>query len=174
MAIVNNVTGEAIEILRGYIDFYMLRGILPVARKYPQKITPPYTALQAEAQAVFGLAASYTSIIGGEILNLWRLSAEGKRQQWTDTFKYLIMSYWKKKRVIPLIVLDYDVLVENENVKISWQVLQTDLARNEEIFTINTDLFPVTFYEEAREQIFFTLTDDEKIRQVCPYIPLVL
>jgi len=45
----------------------------------------------------FGLGASYTSIIGGEILELWQLSAEGKRQQWTDTFKYLIMSYWKEK-----------------------------------------------------------------------------
>lgn len=174
MATVNKVTGEAVELLRGHIDFYMLRGLLPVARKWPKKIKPPYTALQAEAQAVFGLGASYTSIIGGEILELWQLSAEGKRQQWTDTFKYLIMSYWKEKRVIPLIVLTYEVIVEDDQVKITWQVLQTDLDRNEEISTIQTELFPVSFYEEAREQIIITLTDNENIRQVCPFIPLVL
>jgi len=52
MATVNKVTGEAVELLRGHIDFYMLRGLLPVARKWPKKIKPPYTALQAEAQAV--------------------------------------------------------------------------------------------------------------------------
>jgi len=52
--------------------------------------------------------------------------------------------------------------------------LQTDLDRNEEISTIQTELFPVSFYEEAREQIIITLTDNENIRQVCPFIPLVL
>ncbi len=56
MAIVNKITAETIERMRGKIDFYLLRGITPVARSWPKKPKPPYTALQAEAMAVFALA----------------------------------------------------------------------------------------------------------------------
>ncbi|GAI84782.1 unnamed protein product, partial [marine sediment metagenome] len=56
MAIVDKITGEKIERLRGKVDFYLLRGILPVARRWPKKPKPPYTALQAEAMAVFAIA----------------------------------------------------------------------------------------------------------------------
>lgn len=174
MAIVNKVYGETVEYLRGKVDFYMLRGLLPVARKWPKKIKPPYTEAQALAQQVFGLAATYTSVIYGEILEIWRLSAEGKRQQWTDTFKYLIIRYWKLKGEIPFIVLEYSVVIEGDQIKIDWKVLKTDIDKNEEVLDISTDLMSLTTFQNAREQVFFTLTDDEKTRLCCPYIPLVL
>lgn len=172
MAIVNNVYGETVEYLRGKVDFYMLRGLLPVARKWPKKIKPPYTPLQAEAQKVFGLGASYTSLMYGEILDLWRLSAEGKRQQWTDTFKYLIMSYWKTHREIPFIVLEYSLSIVGAQISVTWKILKTTIDKAEQVIDLETDLFDYNFYKNAREQIFFVLTDDQKIRQCCPYIPL--
>lgn len=173
MAILSNITGEQIEKFRGVIDFYMLRGLLPVARKWPRKPKPPYTKLQAEAQAVFALAAGYTSVIKGEVLYWWQTSSEGKRQQWTDTVKAIVMRYWKIKREIPLIVLDFEV-ISGENIKVAWKVLRTNLDYEETILDITSDILPMSVYQNATKPIFFTLCDDDNNRQVCPYIPLVL
>jgi hypothetical protein len=172
MAKVDKITGENIEKFRGIIDFYMLRGRLPVARSWPQKPKPPYTALQAEAMAVFGIAASSLSRISTNMLEEWRKGTIGVRPQWTDIFKGIIMSYWKINKNIAAIALDYKIIETVTQFRISWDILQLyiDPIIPEEIYTLQTNLINKSDLEKTPKPIYFTLLDDNKNRLVAPYI----
>ena len=172
MAKVNQVTPETIERLRGHVDFYMLRGILPVARRWPKKPKPPYTALQAEAMAVFGIANRKMSKITPNILEKWRLGAFGKRASWTDTFRGIIMKYWKDNRSIPHIALDYELIDEGPDIKVVWDILEVfidpDVEDNE--YQRTSILISKEDILKVQKPIYFTLLDDDKRRAVAPYI----
>lgn len=172
MAIVNKVTPETIERLRGKIDFYLLRGILPVARRWPKKPKPPYTALQAEAMAVFGIANRSMSRISKNILEVWRIGSVGKKASWTDTFRAIIMSYWKLYRVIAPIVLDYKIIETETKFKVQWDILQVFIypGKQEEIYKLETLLIEKEDILKAHKPIYFTLYLDSKTRVVVPYI----
>ena len=124
MAIVKEITPETIERMRGVIDFYMLRGILPVARRWPKKPKPPYTVLQAEAMAVFGIANLSMHRITANMLQTWQLTTVGKKPSWTDVYRAIIMKYWKLKGTIAQIALDYEVLDEETEFKVKWSILK--------------------------------------------------
>ena len=174
MAIVNNVTAETIEKLRGKIDFYMLRGILPVARRWPKKPKPPYTALQAEAMAVFAIANASFSKISDNILIKWREGSFGKRASWTDTFRGIIMSYWKDNRSIAPIAVDYELIEIGQDIRIKWDVLQVfiDPEVEDQEYQWETFLISKEDILKVQDPIYFTLLDDDKRRMVAPYILL--
>lgn len=174
MAKVDKIRPESIELLRGTIDFYLLRGILPVARSWPKKPKPPYTELQAEAMAVFSIACKLMSRISENILEAWRIGSEGKRAQWTDTFKGLVMQYWKLNKVISPIAIDYKVTEEETKFTVEWTILRVYLDKNipEVMRKETTDLINKEDISKVKAPIYFTLYDEAHKRLVAPYILL--
>jgi len=172
VAKVDNVRPETIELLRGKIDFYMLRGILPVARRWPKKPKPPYTPLQAEAMAVFAIANDTFKVLTDNIVKAWRLGSVGSTAAWTDTFRGLIMKYWKLNRVIAPIAIDYQVIETETQFKVKWDILQRfiDLDIPWEYKELETILINKEDILLAPKPIYFTLLSDEGIRLVAPYI----
>lgn len=172
MAIVDKVRPETIEKLRGYIDFYMLRGILPVARSWPKKLKPPYTALQAEAMAVFAIANDSFHYLTDNIVTAWRISSVGKTAAWTDVFRSIIMKYWKLNKAIPPIAIDYQVIEEGNYFKVKWDVLQRfiDPDIEWEYTEVETQLINKEDILLAPKPIYFTLSDDGGKRLVAPFI----
>ena len=172
MARVKELTPEAIELLRGKVDFYMLRGILPVARSWPKKPKPPYTELQATAMAVFSKAASSMKRLSPDMVIAWKKMAVGKRSQWPDSFKAIALKYWKLTREFPLIALDYEIVETASNIKVVWEILKLSLIHGvpEEIYKIETNLIAKSDIEKAVKPIYFTLLDDESRRQIAPFI----
>jgi len=172
MARLNDFSTEQVELLRGLVDFYYYKGQLPVARSWPRKPKPPYTKLQAEAMAIFSLASAYTSMIDGLVLEWWKFTSEGVRQQWTDTFKGLAMKYWKKTGNFPYIVLDLTVEKNVNDILISWKILKTGLNISEEVLDLETDIINYPDLLIRDEPIWFTLLDNEGLRQISPFFLL--
>ena len=174
MAIVDKIRPETIELLRGVIDFYMLRGILPVARSWPKKPKPPYTPLQAEAMAVFSLGSKQMKRLSPKILEVWRSGTEGKREQWTDVFKGLIMKYWKLKRCMAPIAIDYEIIETATNFRIKWYILQVYLDPEipEELYDESTEEIEKSEMALIHDPIYYTLRDNEGNRLVAPFILL--
>ena len=172
MAIVKEITPETIERMRGVIDFYMLRGITPVARSWPKKPKPPYTDLQAEAMAVFAIANKSMRELTPNMLETWQLSTVGKKPSWTDVYRSIIMKYWKLTRTIAEIALDYEVTETATEFKVSWDILKLyiDPDNPEERYTKATDLISKDDILLAPKPIYFTLSDDSDRRLVAPYI----
>ena len=172
MAIVKEITPETIERMRGVIDFYMLRGITPVARSWPKKPKPPYTALQAEAMAVFSIACANMKRISPDMLKLWQESTEGKRSQWTDVWKGIFMKYWKLKGTLPPMALDHEVVETGAEFRVSWDILEVfiDPEIEEKKYELETELINKEDLLLAPKPIYFTLFDDEGNRLVAPYI----
>ncbi len=171
MAIVDKIRPETIELLRGKIDFYLLRGILPVARSWPKKPKPPYTALQAEAMAVFSIANKSMRRLSDNMLKTWQATTVGITPSWTDVYRSIIMKYWKLNRTIAPIALDYEVFETEDQFKISWDILQLyiDPDTPEETYTKATKLIDKDEILLAPKPIYFTLFDDGQ-RLVAPYI----
>jgi hypothetical protein len=172
MAKVDKITGETIERLRGKVDFYLLRGITPVARRWPKKPKPPYTALQAEAMAVFKIAQSSKKRISNKMLEAWRKNATGKREAWYDTFTKIIMGYWYKNRSIAPIALDYSIKENEIEFWMELSILQLfiDQTTQEEIYEMETLKIVKKDVEKYPKPIYFTLYDEETTRLVAPYI----
>ena len=172
MAKVGNVNPEAIELLRGKIDFYMLRGILPVARRWPKKPKPPYTVLQATGMAAFSMANRSMHRLTPHILEAWRKTSFGKKASWTDKYRAIIMKYWKSTRTFPLIALDYAIVETPDTIKVVWDILQLSLLSGvpEETYQIFTEILPKADIEKAVKPIYFTLLDDSGNRLVAPFI----
>jgi len=172
MAKVDKITGEKIEKLRGRVDFYLLRGITPVARRWPKKPKPPYTPLQAEAMAVFKIAQKTKKRISDNMLKAWRKSSVGKRPVWGDTFTRLIMECWKKNRCIAPIALDYSIKETELEFWVEWTGLRIYLDKTiPEVIRSETTLLIVK--EEIlkmHEPIYFTFIDAFGDRLVAPYI----
>ena len=172
MAKVKELTPETIELLRGKIDFYMLRGITPVARRWPKKPKPPYTVLQATGMEVFSMAASSMKRLKPNILNAWKVLAVGKRSQWPDSYKAIALKYWKLTREFPLIALDYEIVETPTTIKVVWDILKLSLDHSvpEETYKIETNIIAKADIEKAIKPIYFTLLDDEGRRQIAPFI----
>jgi len=172
MAKVKELTPETIELLRGKIDFYMLRGILPVARRWPKKPKPPYTVLQATGMAVFSMANKSMRRLTPKMLQAWRVISFGERASWTDKYRAIAMKYWKLTREFPLIALDYEIVETPTTIKVVWDILQLSLKKGvpEETYKIETNLIDKSATEKAIKPIYFTLLDDEGRRQIAPFI----
>lgn len=172
MAIVEKPTDEMRVKLHRKIDYYKLRGLIWVMRKYPKKLKPPYTALQAEAQAVFAIANKCLSRISEHILEDWRVGSVGKTACWTDTFRGIIMSYWKLYRVIAPIAIDYNIIETDTQFKVEWDILQVYIGDEipEEFYKMETILIDKEDILLAPKPIYFTLYLNSKIRLVAPYI----
>jgi len=172
MAKVGNISAEAIELARGRIDYYMLRGILPISRRWPKKPKPPYTQLQATGMAVFSIAASSMRRLSTKMRDAWKASGGGKRSQWPDSFKAIALKYWKLTRTFPLIALDYEVIETATTIKVIWSILEVSLLSGveEKTYNITTDVIAKSGIEMAVKPIVFTLLDDSGNRQVAPFI----
>jgi hypothetical protein len=172
MAIVNEVTAETIERLRGVIDFYMLRGILPVARSWPKKPKPPYTDLQAEYMEAFAIANKSMRELKPNILKEWRAGSVGKRACWTDVYRGIVIDYWKLNRGIPPIALDYNIIDTGNNIQVEWEVLQRSLKGKppDKYYELKTIIISKADIEKVPGPIYFTLKDKEGSRFVAPYI----
>ena len=174
MAIVDKITAEQIATLTGIIDFYNLRGVLPVARTWPRKPRPPYTPLQAEGMLVFSIACEDMSKISEHMLATWRASTEGKRQQWTDTFKGLAMQYWKITKTFAPIATDFEIIETATDYQVKWTILHDylDPEKPETTEVLQTTLMSKESFKNTPKPIYFTLTDDNGIRCIAPYILL--
>jgi len=176
MAKVDSITGENIERFRGKVDFYLWKGQIPVARSWPKKPKPPYTALQAEAMAAFSITCAQMRRLLPDILLAWQIGSEGKREQWTDTFKGLGMKYWKLNREISPIAIDYEIIDSGDTFKVSWTVLQVylDGITPEVITEMVSD--PITKADLIKTgiPIYFTLLDNVGTRLIAPYIKMEL
>ncbi len=172
MAIVDKISGEKIEKLRGRVDFYLLRGILPVARAWPKKPKPPYTPLQAEAMAVFKIAQESKKRISDNMLEAWRKGSVGKKEAWGDTFTRLIMEYWKKNRCIAPIALDYSIKETELEFWVEWTGLRVYLDKTipEVIRSETTLIIAKEDILKMHEPIYFTFYDEYGTRLVAPYI----
>lgn len=172
MAKVDKVRPEIIEKLRGSIDIYEDKRTGPIARSWPKKIKPPYTPLQAEAQAVFSIANRALSEINGVILEAWRFSSVGKKASWTDTFRGIIMSYWKIYRVIAPIATNYNVIETDTQFKVEWDIRQLyiDNLLPEENYKMETIIIDKEDILLAPKPIYFTLLLNGETRLVAPYI----
>ena len=172
MVIVSKITAEMIEKGRGTIDYYMLRGILPVARTWPKKPKPPYTPLQAESMVVFGIANSSMGRISDKMLTAWRVTTFGIKPSWTDVYRSIIMKYWYIKRSIAPIAVNYNVIETDTEFKVEWDILQLyiDPLVPEEIYKVETNLINKEDILLAPKPIYFTLTSDDGIRLVAPNI----
>ncbi len=172
MAIVDKITPETIERLRGIIDFYMLRGILPVARKWPKKPKPPYTPLQAESMAVFAIANTSMGRLSDKMLEAWRITTFGVKPSWTDVYRAIIMKYWYIKRSIAPIALNYNVIETDTQFKVEWDILQLyiDPLVPEELYSAETTVINKEDILLAPKPIYFTLSSDDGIRLVAPNI----
>lgn len=172
MAIVDKIRPETIEKLRGTIDFYLLRGILPVARTWPKKLKPPYTTLQAEAMEAFAIANGSMHELTDNILEVWRSGSFGKRASWTDVYRAIVMKYWKKYRGIPVIALDYEVIDLGDSIKVTWDVLQRNLWGDpgDLYYEMYSDPISKEVIEKSHDPVYLTLYNDDGIRLVAPYI----
>ena len=172
MAKVSHITGDNIERFRGKIDFYLWKGKIPVARSWPKKPKPPYTALQAEAMAAFSMICAQMRRLLPAALLAWQVGSEGKREQWTDTFKGLGMKYWKANREVSPIAIDYEVIDSGATFKVKWTILQVylDGVTPEEIKEMKTDLITKADLEKTVVPTYFTLCDDTGTRLIAPYI----
>ena len=174
MAKVSKITPEGIELYRGKIDFYMLRGILPVARSWPKKPKPPYTPLQAEGMEAFSIANKSMREITPNMLEAWRSGSVGKKAAWTDVYRSIIMKYWKKYKSIPPIAIDYEIVDSGATFIVYWDILQRSLKDDppEERYRMQSSIIDKIDIEKAPKPIFFTLLNDLKERLVAPYIML--
>lgn len=172
MAKVDQITGENIERFRGIIDFYMWKCKIPVARSWPKAPTPPYSAIQAESMVVFGLAATSMKRISANMLSEWRKGSEGSRSQWTDVFKGIIMSYWKKYRAIAPIALDLHITETTKTYQVTWDLLQLyiDPLIPEVLSTVKTTVINKDDLLITPGPIYYTLLNDTQERLVAPYI----
>ena len=176
MAKVHSITGENIERFRGKVDFYLWKGQIPVARSWPKKPKPPYTALQAEAMAAFSIICSLMRRLLPGILLAWQIGSEGKREQWTDSFKGLGMKYWKLNREISPVAIDYEIIDSGDTFVVGWTVLQVylDGITPEVITEMVSD--PITKADLIKTgiPIYSTLLDDVGTRLIAPYIKMEL
>lgn len=174
MAKVDRITGANIERFRGKIDFYLWKGKIPVARSWPKKPKPPYTALQAEAMAAFSITCSLMRRLSPEILLIWQIGSEGKREQWTDTFKGLGMMYWKLNREICPVAIDYSVKDYGLTFRVLWTLLQVfiDGVTPEEITEMESGLITKADISKTTMPTYYTLLDDTGTRLIAPYIKL--
>ncbi|GAI13716.1 unnamed protein product [marine sediment metagenome] len=106
------------------------------------------------------------------MLEAWRIGSVGKKASWTDTFRGIIMGYWKLYRVIAPIALDYKVIEKDTQFKVKWDILQVYLVPEitEEIYTLETILINKEDILKAPKPIYFTLLLDGTTRCVAPYI----
>jgi len=147
---------------------------LPVARSWPKKPKPPYTALQAEAMAVFSIANASMSRLSDHIIEAWRAGSVGVKPSWTDIYRGIIMSYWKEHRVIAPIALDYELIETAESYQVKWEILQLyiDPEVPEEIYELQTDIISKEDILLAPKPIYYTLYSDDHERLVAPFIIL--
>ena len=174
MAKVDRITGDNIERFRGKIDFYLWKGKIPVARRWPKKPKPPYTALQAEAMAAFSLICAQMRRLLPSIKTAWQIGSEGKREQWTDTFKGLGMKYWKLNRSISPIAIDYVIIDDGATFKVQWRMLQVylDGITPEVISDILSDSINKADLVKNDLPMYVTLLDNIGTRLIAPYIKL--
>ena len=172
MAKIKEMTPEEIEICRGRIDFYMLRGILPVARRWPKKPKPPYTPLQAENMEAFAIANKSMRELKPDMLEAWRVLSVGKRASWTDTYRKIVMSYWKRFRSIPAIAIDYEMIETATTIKVVWDIVQISLKDEPppNYYKVTSDVINKSDIGKGKDPLYFTLYDDDGVRLVAPWI----
>ncbi|GAJ05044.1 unnamed protein product, partial [marine sediment metagenome] len=136
MAKVDKVRLEVVEQLRGIIDIYQDKRTGPIARSWPRKPKPPYTALQAESMAVFGIANTSMHRLSDKMLEAWRITTFGVKPSWTDVYRAIIMKYWYLTRTIAPIAVNYNVIETDTQFKVEWEILQLyiDPLTPEEIY----------------------------------------
>ncbi|GAH99620.1 unnamed protein product, partial [marine sediment metagenome] len=166
MAIVKKITDELKAKHKKKYDYYMLRGILPVVRKWPKRTKIAYTSEQKEAQAVFGIISKSTRKIKGRVLEDWINQSFGKRSRWQDTFRGSGMKYWGKYREIPPILLDYQIKwhTPNPELKLLLQKIDAKYGKREteEIYT--TGIIDIADIYEYRKKLWAWICDIKGLR----------
>ena len=174
MAKLSEINPAAVEAFRGIVDFYKYKCILPVARKYPKKLTPPYTTLQAQSQLVFGRARHDLGKLSYHMTKEWQSGFSGKRAAWSDAFVSVVMHYWKMTRTYPLIATDFAFITTDEDIQVKWYIYEKGLEPDAEetYYWLQTSLISKSDFATIKKPIFFTLYNDAMIREAAPIIAL--
>lgn len=176
MAIVSKITGEMIAKGKGKIDYYMLRGILPVARSWPKRRETPFRPRELEAQGVFGYLSKSTTYIQDKVREAWIVESIGKRPRWQDTFIGLGMKYWGINKDIPPILLDYQIHWHSPNpeLELLLQKIEAKYGKKEAQEVQSTGIVDIKDIEEYREKLYFSLYDTEGIRLIAPFLEFII
>jgi len=176
MAIVSKITGEMIAKGKGIIDYYMLRGILPVARSWPKRRETPFRPRELEAQGVFGILSKSTTYIQDKVREAWIVESIGKRPRWQDTFIGLGMKYWGVNKEIPPILLDYQITWHSPNPELElllWKIEQK-YGKTEAQVIQTTGIISIEEIETYKEKLFFSIYDNEGLRLIAPFLEFII
>lgn len=174
MAKVNDFKLDQVILFRGVLDFYRYKGVLPVVRKWPKKISPPYTTAQATAQKVFGMSRKVLSALSDKVINTWKYKNIGVRKNWTDQFTSIYMYYWGYYHKIPPVVIDYTIYSESDYKYIEYEFLQQDVndpTINEQ-YKLISEKFYNSDFTNYPHPIYTTLYTADNVRLPCPYIKI--
>jgi len=176
VAIVKKITDEMIVKGKGIIDYYMLRGILPVARSWPKRRKTPFRPRELEAQGVFGILSKSTTFIQDKVKEAWVVESIGKRPRWQDTYIGLGMKYWGINGEIPPILLDYQIHwhTPNPELELLLQKIEAKYGKTEAQEIQSTGIVNIEDIEEYREKLYFTLYDTKGIRLIAPFLEFII
>lgn len=176
MAIVSKITGGMIAKGKGIIDYYMLRGILPVARSWPKRRKTPFRPRELEAQGVFGILSKTTTTIQDKVREAWIVESIGKRPRWQDTFIGLGMEYWGINQEIPPILLDYQITwhTPNPELELLLQKIEEKYGKTEAVEIQTTGIISIEEIETYREKLFFSIYDLKGLRIIAPFLEFII
>jgi len=176
MAIVSKITGGMIAKGKGVIDYYMLRGILPVARSWPKRRETPFRPRELEAQGVFGILSKSTTFIQDKVREAWIVESIGKRPRWQDTYIGLGMKYWGINGEIPPILLDYQIHWHSPNpeLELLLQKIEDKFGKTEAQEIQTTGIISLADIETYREKLYFTIYDMAGLRLIAPFLEFII
>ncbi|GAH26604.1 unnamed protein product, partial [marine sediment metagenome] len=176
MAIVSKITDELKAKGKGKLDFYMLRGILPVVRSWPKRRKTPFRPRELAAQGVFGILSKSTTFMQDKVKEAWIVESIGKRPRWQDTYIGLGMKYWGVNGEIPPILLDYQIHwhTPNPELKLLLQKIEAKYGKTEAQEIQSTGVIDIGDIEEYREKLYFSLYDTKGIRLIAPFLEFII
>lgn len=176
MAIVSKITGGMIAKGKGIIDYYMLRGILPVARSWPKRRKTPFRPREIEAQGVFGIISKSTTFIQDKVREAWIVESIGKRPRWQDTYIGLGMKYWGVNGEIPPILLDYQIHWHSPNPELEILIQKLGITEGdiEACDVQTTGIISIEEIETYKEKLFFSIYDLKGLRIIAPFLEFII
>lgn len=176
MAIIKRITDELRVKGKKKLDYYMLRGILPVVRTWPKRRKTPFWPRELEAQGVFGILSKFTTSIQDKVREAWIVESIGKRPRWQDTFIGLGMKYWGINGEIPPILIDYQIKwhTPNPELELLLQKIEAKYGKTEAQEIQTTGIVNIEDIETYRENLYFSLYNTKGIRLIAPFLEFIM
>jgi len=174
LAKVQLIDSSIIELFRGQLDIYYWKGKVWVIRKWPKKLQPPYTDLQATFQGVFRCSKQVHIFFSPVVLDSWKKYSGGRFPNWQDQIPEIFMSYYKLYSILVPVVIDYDIEIGEGQRRLVFQVwVNYDFNFNGgEVIERVSDWFTDDYLRSFEGHILYSLFDQSGLRVCCPWILL--